>query len=520
MTKLAEILLTGLVTLFLTIFLPKQVVTLIREIIKFVFNSLFNYWYLILLLIGVSLYFNFRTNYVYLGGNTSLKFNILNLILVLIIIPIVAFIKKFYKKYKPLNIAIYGCYSVKENEYLTIDIDSECLNDQIVGIIKDVSSNIFTYRTNIIKINNILIPKFIPILLGYNGFNKLIKKRVVSKKHLASLHFIRDINKQNVIAIINYNKDDLTNIEPIKNAEKLINNISLDLNLNSSKSIVLSLKIFGLLFGLTIIDLMIESKQLENAHYLLDDIEKLIEELKNEATDISEKQNKNIDEFLMFWLGHVERYKAILLIDQKQFSGAVQHIMKSIKLNPYYPYDNYISLKQDITKKYGIELVPAVNENNKILETGIPDEVNNKVKDNLMGQVKFIKTTFNYEIIKEIILKANSKEIEDLLIYELESLDKKNPFVLYTKCEAIKYIKKGEEKFNAMYVDRFDDCINFLNEILLLDTDFPLIYTKLGTMLIMKGVHFGNDKLIEEGSEKYKKGIHIMTELGFDFSHN
>jgi hypothetical protein len=164
-------------------------------------------------------------------------------------------------------------------------------------------------------------------------------------------------------------------------------------------------------------------------------------------------------------------------------------------------------------------MIPRLNETQKILETGISDGENNKIKENLLTQVKYAEATFNYEIIKEILLKSNSNEIENLLVDELKSLDRNNPFILYTVHEVIKYIKKGEEKFQEMYVARFDDCINLLNEILKLDSDFPLIHTKLGTMLFMKGVHFKDEELLKRSGEEYCKGIHIMTELGFDFTH-
>lgn len=513
-----EIILTALSTAILMIFLPKQIQVLIREFVKFIIKSIFKYWYLVIMIIALCFLFNLLTKNKYLGENVSIRFALITAAIVLLIISSISIFRVLFTKFKPINLAMYGCYSIKENEYLTIDIDSDSLNNIIEKTIKDTTSNVFTYRRNLITINIVSIPKFIPILFGYKRFNDFIKKRVDLNKHSATLHFIRDINTQNVVAIMNYDKQGLTNTEPIKNAEKLIANLSLYPNLNNIKSIELSVKIFLLLFGQSVIDFLIENKEFDIAHNILDDTEKLIIEIKTDSIEIPEKLKMSIENFLLVWLGNVERYKAILLIDQKQFSGAIKHIIKSIKLNPYYPYDNYISLKQDITKKYAIEMIPTLNENQKILETGISDDVNNKVKENLLTQVKYIETTFNYEIIKEILLKSNSKEIENLLVEELKSLDRNNPFVLYIEHEVIKYIKKGEEKFQEMYVARFDDCINILTEILRLDSDFPLIHTKLGIMLFMKGVHFKDEELLERSGTEYNKGIHIMTELGFDFT--
>ena len=133
----------------------------------------------------------------------------------------------------------------------------------------------------------------------------------------------------------------------------------------------------------------------------------------------------------------------------------------------------------------------------------------------LIKQVQYAETTFNYDVIKGILQSENTKEIGDLLISELDKLDKTNPFILLTKNEVIKYIKKGTEKFNEIYVDRFDECIHILRETIKLDSEFPLLNTKLGLMIMMKGMHFNNQQLIEEGANEYKKGMHFMIELGF-----
>ncbi|MFZ4740908.1 MAG: hypothetical protein ACOYLE_07060 [Bacteroidales bacterium] len=515
MSKFIEATIVAVVAFLTAVFLPKNLVAFVRELTKFIFTSIFKNWYFTVIITGLFFYFNFKTDYTYFGQFTSYKFILTVIIIVSTVVTIVALLKEIYKNYKPINIALYGCFSVKENEYLTIDIDSENLNEKIKIVTEKVTDNLFSYRNNLIKTNNIIIPKFIPIVLGHNGLNKFIKRRVDAKKHLATLHFIKDINKQNVSVIINYDKDNLTNTNPIVNAEQLINNLSSDNDLNCSKTIELSVKIYLLLFGQSLTDLMLNGKDLSNIHYILDDTEKLITEIRNDTSNFSETHKKEVEHFLNFWTSYIQRYKAILLIEQKQFVGAVQHIVKSIKFNPYFPYDSYVSLKHDFTKKYGIALASTLNETNKILETNIDDKATDKVKAELMKQVQFAETSFNYEIIKGILQNDNSKEIGDLLISEIDKLDKSNPFILLTKNEVIKYIKKGTEKFNEIYVDRFDECINILRETIKFDSEFPLLNTKLGMMIMMKGMHYKNEQLIEEGAIIYKKGIHFMVELGF-----
>lgn len=403
MSKFIEEIIIGVAAFLTVVFLPKNLVAFIRELTKFIFTSVIKYWYLTLIISGLLFYFNFKTDYTYLGQFNSYKFILTVILSVSTLASAVALWKELFKKYEPINVALYGCFSVKENEYLTIDIDSENLNEKIEKVTETVTSTLFSYRTNLIKTNNIIIPKFIPILLGLNGLNTFIKKRVATKKHLATLHFIRDIDKQNVSVIINHDRDDLTNTNPLVNAERLINSLSADNNLNSSKTIELSVKIYLLLFGQSLTDLMLDVKELSNVHYILDDAEKLITNIRNDVANFSEAHKNEVEDFLNFWTSYVERYKAVLLLEQKQFTGAVKHIVKSIKLNPYFPYDSYASLKQDFTKKYGIALASTLNETNKILEANIDEKANNKVKAELMKQVQYAETTFNYEIIKGIL---------------------------------------------------------------------------------------------------------------------
>ena len=271
------------------------------------------------------------------------------------------------------------------------------------------------------------------------------------------------------------------------------------------------------MFGQSITDGMFKSQQFSFVQSILDDTEKLILDIRNDVQNIAEVHKKSVEEFLNFWTGYIERNKAILLIEQKQYHGAIQHIIKSIKLNPYFPYNSYSSLKQDFTKKYGISLTSTLNEVNKSTEMSIKEPNYNKVKETLLLQVKYAEFNFNYEIINEILYNDNSPEIGEFLINELDKLDKNNPFILLSKREVIRHIKKGTEKFNEIYVDRFDESIKLLKETLKIDNEFPIISIKLGSLITMKGIHYENDNLIKEGVKEYQKGMHVMTELGFKF---
>ncbi|WP_035645940.1 hypothetical protein [Flavobacterium sp. ASV13] len=517
MSKFIDEIFVGIATFVLTVFLPKRLIVFLRELIKFIFLAIIKYWYVSILLIGLVFLINDKTDCKYLDQFFSKTFLLITLISVLLIVPIIALLIQFFKNYKSFNVAYYGAFTVKENEYLTIDLDSENLNERFEKITALISRNHYSYKNNLITVNVVNVPKFIVILLGANRFNKFVQKRIASKKHLSTIHFIRDINKQNLTVVINFDDKGLSNTVVVENAENLIGSLCSDSSVNNLKIIDISAKIYFLLFGQILTDKMIDSKKFAEVHYLLDDTEKLLLEISHISTDLGDKNKNLIVDFINFWKSYIERYRAILLIEQDQFFGAIQHIMKSIELNPYFPYHDYQTLKQDYTKKYGISLIPSIRET--VSELGLEDDENDNenIKNSLEQQVQFAETTFNYEIVKEILRRENTEKIRNSLINEFSKLDKNNPFILLTIAEVIKHIEKGTEKFNEIYIDRIDETINLLNDILKLDNDFPLIHTKIGLLSVFKGVHFDNEAIIEKGLEEYEKGVYYMSKLGFKY---
>lgn len=520
MSKFLEIIIiaiaTGFAAFVVRALLPKKYAILIREIIKFIISSLIKYWYLTIFLTGLILFLNYETKFTYLGTFSSYKFILIYIFFVSIIVGFIALTRDFIRKFKPINIAIFGCFSVKENEYLTIDIDSENLNENIERINNKIITKLSSYRNGIINTNNIIIPKFITILLGYKGISRYIKNSVVSQKHLASLHFIKNVSNQKISVIINFDSEIITNNTLLNKGVEVIQNLSSDPFLNNSMIIELSIKIYFLLFGQTLTDLLLNNNELDNVQSNLDDAEILISYIRNDTVNISEMNKRNVEIFLNFWTSYVERYRAIILIKEKQFIGATQHILRSIKSNPYFPYDNYNSLKQDYTKSYGVALLPFISETSKNLDLKFDDNASEKVKAELMKQISFIESNFSYEVLKEILHNDNSNKIVELVTSEFNNLDKNDPFLLLIQSEVLKYTKKGTEKINEIYVDRIDECINLLKKILFLDDNFSLIYTKIGILLVLKGIHFGNQQFINEGNKEYEKGMHFIIELGFN----
>lgn len=482
-----------------------------QMLLAFVF-TIFEYWHISLLVIGGISIFNSQ---IYFFGNfLSVKFisiAIIGLFIFDIIIPTVVFVSRFLK---PHSISIYGCFTVKDNKQLIIDIGSEELNKAISDITHSVATKHYTFSNNFVQIAIREIPKFLPIILGFQGLNSRIKKNVASKKHLSSLHFIKNKEENRITAILNFDEDQLTNTEPVKNAEGFINRLTQTGNLNNLQTVEVGTKIYFLLFGIIHIDSLLDEKQYSIVHYILDSNDKLIHEIRNDLSKAEPKDD--IQKFLDFWQSNTDRYRSITFLEQKEYTASIKYIFQAISLNPYYPYASYEDLKPDYTKKYGIKMADELNHTETILETNDMDpEHNDRVKMELLQQIKFPDSTWHYEIVHEIMRRDMSDQNINLIEAEMAKLDSTDPFILISKSEILKYLRKGTEKINEVYVDRVDECMKTLREAFKLDSSFVLIHSKLGAILFMKGIHFENDSFITESGQIMNDSFHFLTQLGF-----
>lgn len=420
------------------------------------------------------------------------------------------------EKIEVMNVAVYGCFIINENKKPTIDSTCDEINLVIQNSIKSANSKVYSYK-NAILLHQAHIPETLFSESSYEKLNELIKQKIHDVAHLASIHFYSNEKDSKLHAIVNYNDYVLNYSAPAETVQKLSNRI---LNLNSltrNESINISLNLFYLVYSQVHLDMMLEEKDYKNLHYTLDGCEKLALEVKLSCENLPIEYKLEMNEFLNFWLSHCERYRAVTLKNQKEYHGAVSCIFKAISFNPFYPYVNYSSLKADYSKRYAVELVPGFNEMQELFpEIDVTAEENLAVAAELSQQIEFKEVSYNYMILKDIMYE--NQDDQDLINYiekELDRLDNNSPFILITKSEIIRFLKKGKKRINAMYASRLDDTIEYLRKAITLDSDLPVLYTKIGSLLLMKGIHMSSPKSINEGIEMYKKGAHFLVQLGF-----
>jgi tetratricopeptide (TPR) repeat protein len=415
-----------------------------------------------------------------------------------------------------MNVAVYGCFNIGIDKKLTINSISEEVNHVMHNSIKSANSKIYSFKNSIL-LHYVHIPEGLLPKWGYTTLNEVIKQNNYFAPHLATIHFYNNESEQKLHAIINYNEDALLNSAPGERAQKLINKLLSANCLTRNELIDICLNIFYLVYSQVHLDILLEDKEYKKLYYTLDGCEKLALEIKTSCDFLPATQKSEVDEFLKFWLSHCERYRAIGLNKEAEYEGAVSSIIKAISLNPFYPYPNYSSLKENYTKRYAVELAPKLNEMQELFEDiDVTADENLKVAEELSNQIEFKETSYHYEILKHIMY--NNQDNKDLIEYieeEMRKLEDTSPFILITKSEIIRFLKKGTKRVNDIYAERMDDTIEYLKRALVLDPDFPVIYTKVGSLLLMKSVHMSDSSASEEFVKMYKKGGHFLAQLGF-----
>lgn len=476
------------------------------------------FWSIILLSFCFITLFYFLLNTQLLIIKTN-KYLFIASIIILLCYGLVTLVNWYVRRrvhfFKPYLVSIYETFLIDNLDAVYVNTNTEILNDTILDLRNRIGTKLFSHSAPFIFFRLERTPKFYYYLNG-KSIGRYILKQIEKQNRLATLYFLVEKETQQVTPVLNFDRTILTNTQLVDSATGILQAIASDKALSKRDVIEITTKIYFLLFSQIANHVLIEKKEYAKVHYILDESDSLLNQIKDDISLKGIANNNGISELLIFWKSYIERYRSTVFIEQKEYFGALKHLFNSIRLNPHFPYKDYISLKQDYTKKYALELLPELESTSSEMKIEMNSEENNKIAEALAKQVEYFDIAFSYYMIREITNGDSSTEMMDAIKKELQTLSNTSPFISLTKCEILKYIPKGEKMFNALYIDRIPECQKLLQEVLKVDNDFPLIHTKLGTLLMIKGIVYDNQKLIEEGMEEWKKGMHFFSKVGID----
>lgn len=216
------------------------------------------------------------------------------------------------------------------------------------------------------------------------------------------------------------------------------------------------------------------------------------------------------------------RYKEILEFEKNNYDLAINYIVKSLDLNPYFPYNNYEEFKRIFATRYYLEMTSNLWDiyeyDTEIFDQKPPKAEIEEFQNILSLRIESNIVLFTIDIVAGYIL---SRELTDK---EIELIEKKLAEInndvakLLFKTEILKILPKGHDKLNNLYLERLEESIEILTKIYELDNSFSLITHKTGILKTILGVAKGDDGLISEGTALIKLGFKELKSIGLDLT--
>lgn len=480
----------------LSTFLAPRLGEIIKALAAFIFFKI-KHW-IVFILLGVIFHFTL---------DIPVLINILLTIISVTTISVFITFKVFSKKPTLLYL---GSYYNNDNSYLDKNIKTEKIDSIVDQEIENFKKHSYLIKMGIIRIKSMDIPRFYTLIKSYKSLNLLFKK-LVSKNVIFGFSFFSDSESDFIHyeSYLNTNKHK-TSIVFQENLEA-IQDILESEDLNQRVKISLSIKVNFLFISQSFNDMFIAYDDSKSLKYSLDDNWKILNNVKEDM-----KTHKVLSVKTTSFVNTLEvsyyRYYAMLMFMQKNIEEGIKKIFDCIKLNAYFPYDNYNDFKRHFATRYYIEILPLLlNEENQ--DSNFYVEVMS-THDILLSRLEDNVILFNIDIFKDFleIKDLNEAHIE-LIEIKLEELDDNVANLLF-KSEVLKFLPQGTEQIMNIYVDRIEACITALQRIIEIDPSFPLIHQKIGFLKLLYSLSKDDESLVQEATHSLKIGFDEIRNLG------
>ena len=480
----------------LSTFLAPRLGEIIKSLAAFIFFNIKHWIYFILL----AVVFHFTLD-IPVFINISLTITGVTIISVFI---------NFHIFSKKPTLLYLGSYYNNDNTYLDKNLKTEKIDSIVDQEIDNFKKHSYLVKMGIIKIKSMDIPRFYTLMKSYKSLNLLFKK-LVGKNVIFGFSFFSDSESDSIHydSYLNANKHK-TSIIFQENLEA-IQDILESENINQRVKISLSIKVNFLFISQSFNDMFIAYNDSKSLKYSLDDNWKILNNVKEDMRT-HEVTSVKTTSFVNTFEVSYHRYYAMLMFMQKNIEEGIKKIFYCIKLNTYFPYDNYNDFKRQFATRYYTEMLPLLlNEENK--ESNLYAEVMSTY-DILLSRIEDNVVLFNIDIFKEFLDIKDLNEVHIKLIEtELGALEDNIPNLLF-KSEVLKFLPRGTEQIMNIYIDRIKECITALQRIIEIDPSFPLIHQKIGFLKFLYSISKDDETLVEEAKDSLRIGFDEITNLG------
>jgi hypothetical protein len=481
-----------IVGFFLSIFLPKKVIYFSRSFLSYLIKNCLRFWYVFVLEIGILLFCK-----LYLNVNFTLKhigFNTLLIVLGTVSsINTLEFLKFYFGKSKSFFL-VYPTYTIKDNEFIINDIQSERFNEIIASKLNIIKTKFYAFRSMWLKTEMVTVPSFFPILIGFKKYQNFIKRKL-NESNPISLYIQKDLLDSELNAYIYFDSKSLVHTSLFNDLEVIT------LKICKSKSQGIESKIETILFlhlfiiGQSILDFTTEHERYEDSFKILNDLNEQLPIIASRLLDL-EMSKEEVDNFYNLWKGVIDRYYSRLYSVKNEIFVSIDFIFKSHNINPYFPQSTYAKCKEQYIIRYLLGMIPHLKESLN------PSEINEEelkvIMNDLSSRVEYENASTNDMVLAEIIdINLSSVEVMNHVENHLEEmlLDCNNVFKILFIVEIYKILPLGIEKEGRMYIERIPKVIELLEKAILIDNEFELLHLRIGTLMLISSLHNSNPDL-------------------------
>lgn len=433
---------------------------------------------------------------------------LINIPLTVTIITLISLSIEFKSFSKKPTLLYFGSYHDNDNSYLNKNIKTEKIDSMVEQEIEFFERNSYLVKMGFIRIESIQVPRFFTLINSYKSLNKILRK-LITNNRVFGFSFIIESESILYKSYLNINKS--SNSTVFNENIEVIQGVLDSSNISQNVKFNLTLKINFMTLSQSFNDLFIDVNDISSLKHSLEDNFKLISTVKNDIEKNNISSIKAV-EFVNFLETSYYRYYAILMFKQKNYEIGIKKIFDCIKLNAYFPYDNYNDFKRHFATRYYVEILPLLlNEENQ--DSDFYVEVMS-THDILLSRLEDNVILFNIDIFKDFIEIKDLSEVHiELIEIKLEELDDNVANLLF-KSEVLKFLPQGTERIMNIYVDRIEACIIALQRIIEIDPSFPLIHQKIGFLKLMYSLSKDDESLVQEATHSLKIGFDEIRNLG------
>lgn len=523
--EIFKIVLAIVVTFMVSIFLPKRVLIVIRNLVHYYFIAMWRYFYLSLFnIVLLVIYLLYSVNSPSINAYNFIVIP-LYLIFTFSLLVLYSLYIEIAKKTPGNKIAIAGCYTVDKDNFLNIDTDAEYLADILNEVSDEFSKKHFSFHSGLFNLYKQSIPKFIPPLLGISKTRKLFKWIIERKGLYNLLYIVRNIGGKNLQYVLMPYKEKFNYIDTeITNFFGLISNANDIDYANSIKAVCI---FYLLLNGQSLLDVHLDLKNYVNARKILLSSRELLNSCYNIIEITSLKDNLSVNETKKRWQAHFEMYSGWISYYEEDIDDSLKHFLSALKYNLYFPYGSYEEFKLEYTKHE----IFWISKNMEYTSKDLPDSEGQRdeIRQVSIETQERMLESFKYRIplivnnIREILCeKCDRFVVKDFqkAFDELERLYPNNAIIYLYKYVFYKFLPLGKDKYNSLFVARIPECKGYIEKCIELDPNFGIAYSKLGGLLGTESFIRKDEDILKIGLEYFDKAKYIYKEMGIDFDYS